>query len=466
MKKSILVSLILLFAWSCEQIEPEFSGIGEVTFKSVAIESFSGNTPNARIAGPSSWKHVFKNHAVLELKNKVTGEEYKFDYDPNLFGEGFKISLPYGSYSYKTKVSGGAFEKYLPFRAEGEFNLGVASLEVSIKAVTDYGLITVKNEYVKSLGIRHGSELCEFRLLPDKSFFFLYAKKDQVAKLEIIESLTEKLLRKDVQIDAYNHYNFLLKPLPMNGEVNFIELALGVFEYVEQEIGIGDGLVFWNKLGSVEEVTNSEVGPNLVLFDEGDGFNIAANREFVEGKIGNGITIAPGDDYYSTARIHNLVLNNLNSVLNPDRGTISVWFFQKETPFGYDHNPYRIFDGPYGFEAGIGLSSFDDSNEGKTNVLLFELGKEDSYVSIKYDDFNKFNNQWVHIAAVWDRDGIAGSNETMQLLINGEKVVSTTENNWSSQFGDRADIAGANDIPDGKFILDEIKIFNFAKTNF
>ncbi|MCR9015419.1 LamG domain-containing protein [Aquiflexum gelatinilyticum] len=228
---------------------------------------------------------------------------------------------------------------------------------------------------------------------------------------------------------------------------------------------IDKGLILWNKLGSIEEVLNSEVGPDLAFFDEDDGLNISANRAFVPGKIGKGITIAPGD-YFITSRIHNLVLNNLNSVLNPDRGTISVWFYQKETPVGYEHNPYRIFDGPYGLEAGIGLSSFDDSNEGKTNVLLFELGKEESYVSIKYDDFNKFNGQWVHIAAVWDREGISGSNETMQLFINGTKVASTTKNNWNSGFGERADIAGANDFPEGKFILDEIKIYNVAKTNF
>jgi uncharacterized protein (TIGR02145 family) len=240
MKKSILISLILLFAWSCEQIEPDLTGIGEVKFQSVLVDSFSGNLPNGRIAGPSTWKHVFKNTAVMEIKNKVTGQEYKFDYNPNQFGEGIKFPLPYGSYTYKTKVSGGAFEKFLPFKAEGEFNLGVANLEVKIQATTDYGLITVKNEFVKSLAIRYGSETCEFKLLPDQSFYFIYAKKDQIARMEIIESHTEKLIKRDVSIVAYNHYNFFLIKAAINGTVNFIELALGVFEYVEEGIEIGE----------------------------------------------------------------------------------------------------------------------------------------------------------------------------------------------------------------------------------
>jgi uncharacterized protein (TIGR02145 family) len=240
MKRPIFISLLLLLIWSCEQIEPDLTGIGEVKFQSVLVDSFSGNLPNGRIAGPSTWKHVFKNQAVMEIKNKVTGQEYKFDYNPNEFGEGIKFPLPYGSYTYKTKVSGGAFEKFLPFRAEGEFNLGVANLEVKIQATTDYGLITVKNEYVKSLAIRYGSETCEFKLLPDQSFYFIYAKKDQVAKMEIIESLTEKLIKRDISIVAYNHYNFFLIKAGLNGTVNFIELALGVFEYVEEGIEIGE----------------------------------------------------------------------------------------------------------------------------------------------------------------------------------------------------------------------------------
>ncbi|WP_113922434.1 fibrobacter succinogenes major paralogous domain-containing protein [Cognataquiflexum aquatile] len=240
MKNLWIAVVMLLLLTTCTQLEPDLSGIGEVKFQSVLVDSFSGNLPNGRLAGPSTWKHIFKNPAVMEIKNKVTGEEFKFDYNPNEFGEGIKFPLPYGSYTYKTSVSGGAFEKYLPFKAEGEFNLGVASLEVKIQATTDYGLITVKNEYVKSISIRYGSETCEFKLLPDKSFYFIYAKKGQTAKLEIIESLSDKLIKRDVPISAYNHYNFFLKKAELNGSVNFIELALGVFEYVDEGIEIGE----------------------------------------------------------------------------------------------------------------------------------------------------------------------------------------------------------------------------------
>ncbi|WP_194973432.1 LamG domain-containing protein [Aquiflexum lacus] len=231
------------------------------------------------------------------------------------------------------------------------------------------------------------------------------------------------------------------------------------------------GLVLWNELGSDYEVLNSKFGPNLSFFDENNGLDIPANREYVPGKFGNAVTIAPGD-YFPLARVHNLVLKNIDEILNPERGTISVWYSQRTNPIGYKFDTYRIFDGPYGFRSGISLSSYDGTFFGdkKTNVFSFALGREPSQVIIKFYPIEQ-TKDWIHIAAVWDRKGISGSKEAMQLYINGKKVAATTSNNWSSSFGDpfwnnMVDIAGANGSPEGKFLLDDLKIYNYAKTDF
>lgn len=226
-------------------------------------------------------------------------------------------------------------------------------------------------------------------------------------------------------------------------------------------------LIFWNKLGSNEEVLNSEVGPDLEFFTENDGLHVPANREYVTGKSGNAITIAPGD-YYSTQRVHNLVLNNLPSLLNPERGAIECFFFQNSSPIAYRHNPHRIFDGPYGFLSDMGFVSVDYNEDGKTNSLTFylDLGSP-TPVSVNYMTFGSYNGKWVHIAAAWDRSGIGSSEETMQLFINGTKVASTTEKGWGTVFGQRADIAGGNDNDIARqFYVDEMKIYDFAKTSF
>jgi hypothetical protein len=226
-------------------------------------------------------------------------------------------------------------------------------------------------------------------------------------------------------------------------------------------------LIFWNKLGSNDEVLNSEVGPDLEFFTGNDGLHVPANREYVTGTSGKAITIAPGG-YVSTQRVHNLVLNDLPSILNPERGAIECYFFQNSSPIAYNHNPHRIFDGPYGLLSHMGFTSMDYNEDGKVNSLTFYLDLGGSTpVSVNYMTFGSYNGKWVHVAAAWDRSGIGSSEETMQLFINGAKVSSSTEKGWGTAFGQRADIAGGNDNNIAQqFYVDEMKIYDFAKTNF
>lgn len=451
MKKLPFVSLILLFAWSCQQIEPDLTGIGEVKFQSVLVDSFSGNLPNGRIAGPSTWKHVFKNTAVMEIKNKVTGQEYKFDYNPNQFGERIKFPLPYGSYTYKTRVSGGAFEKFLPFKAEGEFNLGVANLEVKIQATTDYGLITVKNEYVKSLAIRYGSETCEFKLLPDQSFYFIYAKKDQVAKMEIIESLTEKLIKRDISIVAYNHYNFFLKLAPINGTVNFIELALGVFEYVEEGIEIDPErkLVLWNKLGSINEIGKSEIGPNGKAVGPID-FGLV--------KFGNGVI--PKDGNFESG------VDFPSSIFNPESGTIEFWMKPFFAPKAFDYGVYGFINNAYINSSWRQPIAWFWHNPNSIQVD-FRFGRETG-VALSFDDFNPELNNPVHMALVWDRNGVEGTDETIRIYVDGIKRASSTSKNWGTDNSGESRIASGIDrnFSQNRFALDNIKVYKYPKTDF
>ncbi|WP_113922435.1 LamG-like jellyroll fold domain-containing protein [Cognataquiflexum aquatile] len=470
MKNLWIAVVMLLFFTTCTQLEPELTGIGEVKFQSVLVDSFSGNLPNGKIAGPSTWKHIFKNPAVMEIKNKVTGQEYKFDYNPNQFGDGIKFPLPYGSYTYKTGVSGGAYEKYLPFKAEGEFNLGVANLEVKIQATTDYGLITVKNEYVKSLGIRNGSELCDFKLLPDESFYFIYAKKGQTAKLEIIESLTDKLIKRDIPIAAYNHYNFFLKKAELNGMVNFIELALTVFDYVEEGIEIGEGtgnsgLIFWNKLGSIEEVTNSEVGPDLFP---------GSAMEFQLGKYGKGIHIPQANGK-----------RTVHSPYSP-RNVIPLWSFAIEFWFKRTHDDewdgHTFFHGAYenngkgqvdltGHSGYVGMwalyASVSDNEGNKVGTVTYNLQNQANWEAF----YPK--NEWVHLAISHDANWSLG--QRIKIFRNGVELTGlkvTFETGVMSHVGQ----FGVGGIRLGNFIawdkwgaggvIDNIKIWDYPKTDF
>ena len=77
--------------------------------------------------------------------------------------------------------------------------------------------------------------------------------------------------------------------------------------------------ILWNRLGSNQQVLNSDYGPNLNFYGGGSWPDVIANPAYVPGVFGNGLTIGPGS-YGSEDREHNVVWNNLNQYLNPDRG--------------------------------------------------------------------------------------------------------------------------------------------------
>ncbi|WP_167505794.1 LamG domain-containing protein [Desulfosediminicola flagellatus] len=223
-----------------------------------------------------------------------------------------------------------------------------------------------------------------------------------------------------------------------------------------------DYVVLWNKLGSEDEILNSEIGPNLEFYDQDlhdppGCCDVEGGRLYDFGVFGNGVMLS-GGPYYVTARIHNLVLSNLSSYVSSEQGTIAVWYMQKNDPVSYVNNVYRIFDGDFGLGAGMQFQSVEDGG------LVFSLafGGETSSVNT---DISTFNNTWIHIAAVWDRNGIAGTPEALRLYVDGVKVASTTQNNWGTSVGDMADICGSND-DDENFAMDNLVIYDFAKTDF
>ena len=158
MKNLWIAVVMLLLLTTCTQDGSDLPGVGKVTFKSIVVDSFSGNLPNGRIAGPSSWKHVFLPWVEMIITNKATGVEHSMFYNPNDFGEGFSISLPYGSYRFISEYQAGEISLYLPFKVEGEFNLGISSIEISMSGITDYGLVTLKKDFVneafKCIGVK------------------------------------------------------------------------------------------------------------------------------------------------------------------------------------------------------------------------------------------------------------------------------------------------------------------------
>jgi hypothetical protein len=218
--------------------------------------------------------------------------------------------------------------------------------------------------------------------------------------------------------------------------------------------------ILWNKLGSSSEILNSAYGPNLSFYSGGGFPDGVGNPAYVPGVFGNALTIGSGS-YSSEEREHTVVWNNLNNYLNPDRGTISVWFKQNASPVGFSYGVYRIFDGAYGLGAGIGLDS--DAANGMLNFGL-SFGGTESDVSYNIDSYN---GTWIHLGAVWDRAGIGGSSDKIRLYINGNVAAANTVASWGTTVGSQADIGGGNDQDiAGKFAIDNLQVFDTAMTDF
>ncbi|AGA79709.1 fibrobacter succinogenes major paralogous domain-containing protein [Echinicola vietnamensis] len=231
-----LFTLCIFLSTSCVQESMEEPKMGTVSFSKVTFEHFGNVSPYGRTAAESEWKHIFAESATLLITNKATGQEYTLEYNPNDFTEAYQIQLPFGEYSVFSEVEGGDFETFLPFTISGEFTLDDTSLDISLQGSTEYGLVTVKKEFVQSANLDGTHELvvCEHDMI-----LYLYVKAAQAPTLTIYENFNGQALQKELAISPYNHYHHYLKLTESQGTVNFIELAIGPFEYHEEYFEIG-----------------------------------------------------------------------------------------------------------------------------------------------------------------------------------------------------------------------------------
>ncbi|QDH80460.1 hypothetical protein FKX85_15995 [Echinicola soli] len=237
---------LCLLAFACVQENIEEPKMGTVSISRMTFEHFGSMSPNSRVAEESEWKHIFSESATLLITNKATGLEYTLEYDPNNFTEAYQIQLPFGEYTLFSAVEGGDFETFLPFTISGEFTLDETSLDISLQGSTEYGLVTVKKEFVQSANLDGEHELV---ICDHGKILYGYVKEGLSPTLTIYENFNGQPLQKELDISAYNHYHFYLNLTESQGTVNFIELAIGPFEYHEET---------WMRGEEISYVTDSE----------------------------------------------------------------------------------------------------------------------------------------------------------------------------------------------------------------
>ena len=261
--------------------------------------------------------------------------------------------------------------------------------------------------------------------------------------------------------------------------------------------GRSRGLLLWNRLGSARQVKHSAYGPNLQLYDCHDrtapafydhcSTDVRGKFRYVRGVKGRAATVGRGPQ----GRVHTAVLRK--SILNPEHGTVEAWYRQRSNPVPFKHNPHRIFGGPYSLTGADEVMLFSqdrlDSGDPRLHFELF-FGQEPPPFVLAHVvavrslvdggrgyRISRLNGRWIHIAGVWDRGGIAGSSDAVRLYVNGHVVASSSDTSWGkTPCGRRVsarpagacflDVAGCNDTCARTFAVDDLKVWNYAKTDF
>ncbi|MZQ79264.1 MAG: hypothetical protein GT599_04835, partial [Bacteroidales bacterium] len=208
-------------------------------------------------------------------------------------------------------------------------------------------------------------------------------------------------------------------------------------------------LILWNKLGSIDEVEHSVVGPNGTIVGSVNFNNTV--------KFSKGITPNTGDAGSG--------VNFPTTVVDPERGCVEMWVKFYYAPVAYSYGVYGFIN-VHHWTHNVMLFSWHNDR----SLLQFSLQFNGTDRHAELTGFNPALDTPIHIACVWDRTGIDGTSEYMRIYVNGGKVaVNDTNNDWGTNNTSGSFRVAApwdEDFSTDRYTVDDIKIWNYAKTTF
>ena len=208
-------------------------------------------------------------------------------------------------------------------------------------------------------------------------------------------------------------------------------------------------LILWNKLGSIDEVEHSVVGPNGTIVGSVNFNNTV--------KFSKGITPNTGDAGSG--------VNFPTTVVDPERGCVEMWVKFYYAPVAYSYGVYGFIN-VHHWTHNVMLFSWHNDR----SLLQFSLQFNGTARHAELTGFSPALDTPIHIACVWDRTGIDGTSEYMRIYVNGGKVaVNDTNNDWGTNNTSGSFRVAApwdEDFSTDRYTVDDIKIWNYAKTTF
>ncbi|AGA77684.1 fibrobacter succinogenes major paralogous domain-containing protein [Echinicola vietnamensis] len=252
-KTSYLLLIFLLALSGCmQEASDEAPQLGIVNLSSITFEDMEHYAPNHRSTSLSAWQHILPEEAEITFTDKATGQEYHLTYNPYDLLSGATIVLPYGQYSYYTKVWGAEEAKYLPYKLSGEFELNRAALDITVKATTKFGLITLDATHVQEAYLDHGKAL---QLTENGKYYYLYVRKGSNRTLSVVENFSHQMLQQTITLKGFHHYHYKLDLEKEETGLQLIKLNLGEFHFDFSDVNIdGEGQTVTDAEGNVYPV--------------------------------------------------------------------------------------------------------------------------------------------------------------------------------------------------------------------
>jgi len=219
--------------------------------------------------------------------------------------------------------------------------------------------------------------------------------------------------------------------------------------------GSDDGLLLWNKLGNNTEVVNSEVGPNGTITGTLNYYSTMFADGAQPSSGGSGHCV-----YYDA------------TIIDPEKGCLEFWYQNFSQPQGVNRPGHEFH--------GMINSPFDGSKDQNLGIDHSRYNGNPSYgVTFRFNKSPWRNIQVTeqiplglhHIAVVWDRNGITGSNDYMRLYLDAAiKGTQTTYNDWGTSSTGIIKVAvnrgTFNPPPTQCYSVDNLKIWDYAKSDF
>lgn len=224
---------------------------------------------------------------------------------------------------------------------------------------------------------------------------------------------------------------------------------LGCRRTVIKPISKAKGVVLWNYLDQADSSGHvaSVVGPTGTVTGAVN-FNNAVR--FATGSTPNGGQALSGVDFPP-------------SILNSEAGTVEMWAIFYYDPVAFQHGVYGFVNNGY-FTITIPIRFYWHN----PNRLYAEVSFGGTRIGTGFDTFDPPLNEPVHLAMVWDRNGIGASGHTLEIYVDGAQVAATNASGWGTttpgylRIGTGWDSSYQTD----RFAVDNVIVYDRATTDF